>query len=162
VLADNHNRIMNEHFGSNTELEQKAFELFAQGLLFDNGTDEKGDLRRRDGEKIHMMDSSITGYIVWHAFIRLVVLLYDDGTINSNRWLQTDRHIGLAAGILSELIKSGREPMQSNDATHNKPLDPSLVDTLRGYWLNLSFKEIDDRLVQLRLETVSEHTGLRS
>jgi hypothetical protein len=161
ILSDNQRRIMDEHFGGNTKLEQMAFELFAQGVLFDNGLDEGANPRRREGEKIHMMDSSITGYIVWHALVRVLVLLYADGTIDSNKWLQTDRHIGLAAGILAELIKSGREPMQRNDPTHNKPIDSALLEKLRGYWLNLSFPEIDDKLVQLRLDTVSEHTGLR-
>jgi hypothetical protein len=161
LLADNHVRIMDEYFSGNTELEQMAFELFAQGVLFDNGLDERGQPRRREGEKIHMMDSSITGYTVWHAFVRIAVLLFGNGTIDSTKWLQTDRHIGLAAGILAELIKSGREPMQRNDPTHNKPIDIALLEKLRGYWLNLSFSEIDDRLVQLRLDTVSEHTGLR-
>jgi hypothetical protein len=161
LLADNQVRIMDRHFGGNTALEQMAFELFAQGVLFDNSLDERGHPRRREGEKIHMMDSSITGYIVWHAFVRTVVLLYADGTIDSTKWLQTDRHIGLAAGILTELIKSGREPIQRNEPDHNKPIDTAVLGKLRGGWLNLSFPEIDDRLVQLRLDTVSEHTGLR-
>jgi hypothetical protein len=111
LLANNQLRIMDDHFKGNTETEQRAFELFAQGLLFDNGLDDNGLPRRPEGDKIHMMDSSIIGYIVWHAFIRLVVLLYGggDGAIDSNKWLQTDRHIGLAAGILAALIKSGRD-----------------------------------------------------
>ena len=167
LLADNHARIIDEHFGGNMELEQMAFELFAQGLLFDDMLDEAGNPRRPEGDKIHMMDSSITGYIVWHAFVRLVVLLFsggddDDGsgTIDSNKWLQTDRHLGLAAGILAELKKSGREPIQSDDATQNKPLESNKVEELRRHWLNLNFPEIDDGLVRLNLETISEHTGI--
>jgi hypothetical protein len=159
LLANSQLRIMDDHFKGNTETEQTAFELFAQGLLFDNGLDDNGLPRRPEGDKIHMMDSSIIGYIVWHAFIRLVVLLYgDDGAIDSNKWLQTDRHIGLAAGILAALIKSGREPEQSNDPTYNKPIDPTLLEALRADWVHLNFQNIDDKLAQLRLDTISEHT----
>ena len=32
ILSDNQRRIMEEHFGGNTKLEQMAFELFAQGF----------------------------------------------------------------------------------------------------------------------------------
>jgi len=159
LLADNHLRIMNDHFKGNSEAEQMAFELFAQGLLFDNGLDESGLPRRPEGDKIHMMDSNIIGYIVWHAFVRLVVLLYGDGAaIDSTNWLQTDRHIGLAAGIVAALIKSGKQPIQSKDPNYNMPIDSTLLEELREYWLHLTFKEIDDKLAQLRLDTVSEHT----
>ena len=57
-------RITDKFFGGKTELQQKAFELFAQGLLFDNGVDDKGQPRRPSGDKIHMMDSKVLGYVV--------------------------------------------------------------------------------------------------
>jgi len=42
----------------------------------------------------------------------------DDGDADSTkRWLQTERHIGLAAGILAALTKSGKEPEQTNEPT---------------------------------------------
>jgi hypothetical protein len=160
LLADNQSRIMEEQLKGNAELQQNAFELFAQGLLFDNDLDENGTPRRPDGEKVHMMDSSILGYVVWHAFIRLLVLLYDDSSNSySKKWLQTDRNVGLAAGILAALIDSGREPVQSGDPTWNKPIDPALLKQYRTNWLSLSFKELDDKIVQLQQNTVSEHTG---
>jgi hypothetical protein len=70
---------MDENFRGNAEAEQMAFELFAQGLLFDNGFDEDNIPRRPEGDKIRTMDNGIIGYIVWHAFVRLVVLLLHDG-----------------------------------------------------------------------------------
>lgn len=157
LLADNHFRIINEYFEGNNEKEQMAFELFAQGLLFDNSLDKDGPPRRLPGNKIHMMDDDMRGYLIWHAFIRLVVvLLYGDGTLNSKkRWLQTDRHIGLAAGILAAMIKSGSEPEQSNDPNYNKPIAPTLLEELRANWIHLSFQEIDDKLVQLYDERYS-------
>src|SRR5919199_2693956 len=131
LLADSQVRIIDDHFKGNIQAQQMAFELFAQGLLFDDALDDSGLPRRPEGDKIHMMDSSIIGYIVWHAFVRLVVLLYGGdsaGADSSNKWLQTDRHIGLAAGTLAALIKSGREPEQSDDPTYNKPIDPALLE----------------------------------
>jgi hypothetical protein len=48
----------------------------------------------------------------------VVVLLYGDedeaaDPKKKKRWLQTDRHIGQAAGILAALIKAGKEPEQT-------------------------------------------------
>ncbi len=156
LLADNHLRIIDEYFGGSEETEQMAFELFAQGLLFDDELDKNGDPRRVPGNKVHTMDDDMRGYLIWHAFVRLVVvLLYesdDKGTEDSKkkmrRWLQTDRNIGLAAGILAALIKAGKEPEQSSDPSYNKPVDATVLE-LRADWIQRSFQEIDDKIVQL-------------
>ncbi len=140
---------MNEHFKGNIDTEQIGFELFAQGLLFDDKLDKNGEPRRRPGCKIHMMDDDMRGYLIWHAFARLVALLYGDNNLVSARWLQIDRHIGLAAGILAALIKSGKEPEQINDPTSNKPTDSAVVEDLRRHWLDLDFQQIDSKIVQL-------------
>src|SRR5215208_7156433 len=63
ILADNDRRIIDKHFKGNIDTERNAFELFAQGLLFDSGLDDKGLPRRPEGDRVHMMDSSIDGYI---------------------------------------------------------------------------------------------------
>ena len=135
--------------------QENAFELFAQGLLFDNGLDNTGLPRRPAGDKIHMMDSSVEGYVVWHAFVRAVVIL--DATSDKDRWLEIDRYIALAAAILSALITSGKEPIQSDDPTRNRRINTTLLEELRAHWLNLSFKDIDDKIVQLRQNVISRH-----
>jgi hypothetical protein len=105
-----------------------------------------------------MMDSSIDGYIAWHAFVRaIVVLLSEERGFNKEALLSTDRHIALAAAILASLIKSGRTPLQTNDPAHNKPIDSKLVNKLRALWLHLGFDEIDQKLVQLQDEVISRH-----
>jgi hypothetical protein len=152
LLADNSRRIFEEFFEDDVNLEQTSFELFAQGLLYDDRLDSNGLPRRPAGDKIHMMDSGITGYVVWHAFARAVELL---GL--TDRMPQTDRHIALAAGILAALIKSGRPPVQSNDPSNNKPLDPASLDELRSSWLNFQPEEIDDRIVELEGNSISRH-----
>jgi hypothetical protein len=111
ILASSQLELFSEHFEDNQSSIRTTFELFAQGLLFDNEVNEDGIPRRRPGTKIHMMDSSITGFIVWHAFIRAVLVLNHDN--QAERWLQLDRYIGLAAAILSTLINEGRAPQQS-------------------------------------------------
>jgi hypothetical protein len=40
LLVDNHLRIIEEYFSGSKQKEQLAFELFAQGLLFDDGRDK--------------------------------------------------------------------------------------------------------------------------
>jgi hypothetical protein len=77
------------------------------------------------------MDDDMRGYRIWHAFVRLVVLLSGHDSINPKKWLQTDRHIGLAAGILATLIKLGREPEQTSDPNYNNPIDFILLEELR-------------------------------
>jgi hypothetical protein len=86
-----------------------------------------------------MMYSGVEGYVVWHAFVRAMVIV--NITSNQDKWLHTDRCIALAAAILGALIKLGREPIQSDDPTRNKPIDMTLLEELRAHWLNLSFKE---------------------
>ena len=155
LLSSNIMRIIQKYFDGNIELQQKAFELFAQGLLFDNGVDYKGQPRRPVGDKIHMMDSRVEGYVVWHAFIRAVVLLELDD--NKDKWLQLDRHVGLAAGILAELIKEGKEPQQINDPNYNKPIEDELFDELRKDWLILNFQDMDGKITQLQQQIMSKH-----
>ena len=105
-----------------------------------------------------MMDSSIDGYIAWHAFVRaVVVLLVENQGLNKEAWLRTDRHIALATAILASLIKSGKAPLQTNDPTHNKPIDSKLLHELRALWLHFGFDEIDQKLVQLQEEVISKH-----
>ena len=57
IIAEHQLRIIEESFQNNINIESKAFELFAQGLLFDDKLDSNGLPRRPRGTKIHMMDS---------------------------------------------------------------------------------------------------------
>jgi hypothetical protein len=147
LLSSNVIRIIDKFFDGKNDLQQKAFELFAQGLLFDNGVDDKGQPRRPSGDKIHMMDSNVLGYVVWHAFMRAVNLL--DLDTDKDTWLQLDRHIGLGAAILSRLIKEGRGPQQSDDPNTNKPIEDEMISELRKTWLDLNYKDIDSKITQL-------------
>lgn len=62
-----------------------------------------------------MMDSELTGFVVWHAFIRAAVVLEVTGTVD--RWLKFYRQIALAAAILSSLFKEEKRPQQTDDQT---------------------------------------------
>jgi hypothetical protein len=155
MLADNIIRILDESFEGNEVMEQNAFELFAQGLLFDDELDANGLPRRPTGDKIHMMDSGLIGFIVWHAFVRAVLVL--DLADDENRWVRVDRNISLAAGILAAEIEAGQEPVQSEDPSQNKPLDLNLVTELRSIWLTLTPEQIDDKIVELENRFISDH-----
>ncbi len=163
LLAGDHLRLIDEYFGGSKEKEQTAFELFAQGLLFDYRLDKNGNPRRVPGNKVHTMDDDMRGYLIWHAFVRVVsVLLYGSDVDKAaadlkkkDKWLQTDRHIGLAAGILAALIKAGKEPEQTADPAYNKPIDPTVLQELKADWLHRSFQELDDKIVQVYNERYS-------
>lgn len=155
LLANSQIDLFDKYFQGDPTSERTAFELFSQGLLFDNEMDDNGLPRRRAGTKIHMMDSSVTGFVVWHAFIKAVMVLGFDP--RTERWLQIDRYIALAAAILSALIKNGRAPQQTLEPNVNQPLDDQTIGQLRTYWLNQSFDDIDNKIPQLEKITITEH-----
>ena len=56
-------------FGSDIESEQRAFEDFGQGILYDDRAP------RPVNNRVHMMDQGQFGFYRWHTFIRTAVLL---------------------------------------------------------------------------------------
>jgi hypothetical protein len=123
--------IMNKIFGNDIESEQRAFEDFGQGVLYDDRD------RRPVNNRVHMMDAGQFGFYRWHTFIGTAVLLNQ----NPQRWLHVDRHIGLAGAI-----DSIQHPKQSSDDgsnPNNSEISPEMLDKLRSFWLQLSFEELD-------------------
>ena len=119
--------LMKTHFGSNFGDLRSAFEDFGHGVLFDS--------RRKEGDKVHKMDTSPGppgGYHRWHPIIRAAVFIGEDW----NRWLQIDRYVGLAWHIQS--VAKPRE-----DDSNNSQLSRQLLDPIRAKWLTASFEEID-------------------
>ncbi len=155
LLANSQLDLFDKYLQGDSTSERTAFELFGQGLLFDNEMDENGLPRRGPGTKIHMMDSSVTGFVVWHAFIKAVIVLGFDK--RTERWLRIDRYIALAAAILSALIKDGRAPQQTLEPNINQPLDEQTIEQLRTYWLNQSVDDIDNKIPHLEKVTITEH-----
>lgn len=133
LLNDYQLRIMDGHFKGDIKLQQRSFEWFGQGILFDNGVDEKtGEPRRPIGRKVHMMDElAVYGYSRWHAFIRATVFLGQE----KDTWLHIDRLVGLAWSIHTRL-----QPKQDNP---NNPERQDVVDELRPPWLSKGFDELD-------------------
>src|SRR5215210_7756709 len=151
LVADNHLRIQNEFFANNVALEQAAFEYFGQGSLFDDGMGQDGKPRRQLARRIHMMDGGIGGYLLWYSFIRSVMILGFSG--DSNRWLQTVRHIALSAAIDSVVGPKqsenppGEDP-RIRDHTANR-IDPAALSPLRAEWLTKSVDQIDSKIIEL-------------
>jgi hypothetical protein len=130
-LAQKQLEIIKRSFGSDIESQQKAFEDFGQGVLYDDRTPRPVERR------IHMMDEGQFGFYRWHIFIRTAALL----NLESEMWIHVDRHLGLACAI-----DSTQHPKQSNNDGSN-PLNPEIsleiLGPLRSFWLSLSFEEID-------------------
>ena len=128
-LAELQLQVLDNHFSENVPLEQSAFELFGQGVLYDD--------TRPVGDKVHLMDTGglsnpPIGYHRWHVFARTLMLFGSDVL----RWLQIDREIGLAWAIQSEL-----KPIP--DSRVNPPMAPSRLVSLRGIWLSMSADNLD-------------------
>jgi hypothetical protein len=124
-LAELQLQVFARHFGSERTLERTSFELFGEGVLFDDG--------RPVGDKVHLMDTCgpanpPIGYHRWHVFARGVQLL--DSTpsaVNRQRWMEIDREIGLAWAIQSEL-----KPIP--DSRTNPPIAANRLSSLRAVW----------------------------
>ena len=76
-LAQKQLDIINKSFGNNTESQQRAFEDFGQGILFDDRSP------RPLNNRVHMMDEGQFGFYRWHTLIRTAVLLNQE----SEMWL---------------------------------------------------------------------------
>jgi hypothetical protein len=143
--------IIDKHFHNDYECIEKAFEDFAQGVLYDS--------RRNFGKRIHMMDGDppgiLIGYYRWHTIVRAMslVILEDNKKENDNEknagWLlQLDRNIGLAWDIQKKTM-----PIQDDDITemnpgknpNNQEIDSISLNKLRHFWLSQSFDEIDEK-----------------
>ena len=128
-LADQQLAIFDKHFAGDAAAEQNAFEEFGQGINFDD--------RRPHGDKVHKMDTGAPGrppeaYHAWHAFIRAVVLLGAD----EDRWLRTNRNLGLAWAIQNEA-------RPADDTPDNPPLPEDRLKALREAWLVLDADQLD-------------------
>ena len=147
-LAFDQLRIIDQELKCDPVLEQNAFEYFGMGILFDDVLDEHGNNRRFPANKIHMMDEGIYGYFSWHSFIRSISLILSD---NSERWLQIDRFLILAASIHSK-----QKPKQSTrdgdkpDPMNNR-MDLVNLQNLRDIYLKLNFEEIDNKFFSLQI-----------
>lgn len=148
ILAEHQIRLLQDHFQGDKAAEIIAFTSFAQGILFDDLPRPPDSKRPKGDESIHMMNSDIASYVVWHAFIRVLMLI--DVTANKERWLEIDKYVILAAAILEKLKYLGRQPIRAHVPNVNKPLNDSSLKELENYWLhqNIDFEQIDNAMTQ--------------
>jgi hypothetical protein len=129
--------IIVKYFGNDLHSQQRAFEDFGQGVLYD-------DRRPRSmHRRIHMMDENHRGYRSWYVFNRTEVLLSASSqTKTLDQWLEVACHIGLASAIHFE-----QHPIQSDPTTGRNPnnpeIDPNILNRLRNMWLTRTFDELD-------------------
>jgi hypothetical protein len=125
--------IITKYFENNLQNQQRAFEDFGQGVLYDERPPRPKDRR------IHMMDENHRGYRSWYIFNRTTVLL--DATNNTKIIHQICQYIGLASAIHSE-----QHPNQSDSAgrnPNNPEIDEDILKHLRNTWLSQTFEQLD-------------------
>lgn len=130
-LAQKQLDIINKTFGDDMDSQQRAFEDFGQGVLFDERPP------RPLNNRIHMMDEGQFGFYSWHTFVRTAVLLNHE----PERWLNVDRHIGLACAI--DIIQQPTQSTNDGNNPNNSEIHPEMLDKLRSFWLPLNFEELD-------------------
>ena len=142
-LSTEQSKMINNHFGCNVGTEQRAFEDFGQGILFDD--------RMPVGYKIHMMDvipvsgtvGATRGYHRWHAFMRASVLLGGDSQV----CLRLDRIIALGWAIQSHL-----KPKQ--DTQNNPNISEDKLHEFQNLWMHLNF---EDKIMPLKDFHIQNH-----
>lgn len=140
-LAEIQLRIIDKHFGKNSDAIRLAFEDFGQGVLFDYKR-QNDPARRFDGHLIHMMDGTPedwVGYHRWHAFIRAGQFSGAD----LERWGEVLRFVALAWSIQSEA--NPRVDKQDNPG-----ISPVRLQAHRSYWLGASDDLIDASFYKFR------------
>ena len=130
-LAQKQLDIINKSFGNDIESQQRAFEDFGQGILFDDRSP------RPLNNRVHMMDEGQFGFYRWHTLVRTTVLLNQD----PQKLLNVNRHIGLAGAIDSK--QRPRQSMNDGKNPNNSEISTEILDALRSFWLTLSFEELD-------------------
>ena len=83
------------------------------------------------------MDEGQFGFYRWHTLIRTAVLLNHE----PERWLNVDRHIGLACAIDSK--QRPRQSTNDGNNPNNSEISPEMLDKFRSFWLPLNFEELD-------------------
>jgi len=146
-LAQAQIEIINNSFHEDHRLELDAFEFFGEGILFDTVKDEKNNFRRPPEFRIHRMDEELPGYVSWHAFIRAASML--GLFVNSERWLEIDRYIGVAASLHLDLRP--RPSTQTGEAPEplNQEVDNERIMKLEDLWSTKSFEQIDVDIIAL-------------
>jgi len=102
-----------------------------------------------------MMDSDLTGFVVWHIFIRAAIVL--ELVKTKDRLLHIDREIALGVAILASLINEGKKPQQTDNPNLNKPLDDNIILQLKNYWMNQNFEDVDNKIIDLEKVTITNH-----
>jgi hypothetical protein len=123
--------LINKSFGNDNESQQRDFEDFGQGILLDERSP------RPLNNRVQRMDQGQFGFYRWHTFIRTAVLLNHD----QDRWLNVDRHIGIAGAI--DAVQRPRQSTSDGNNPNNSEISPEMLDKLRSFWLQLSFEELD-------------------
>jgi hypothetical protein len=131
------------------EMLHKAFEDFAQGILFDT--------RRVNGKRIHKMDGDppeiLIGYYRWHVFIRAMSFIDQTDT---DKLLELDQNVSLAWAIEDEM-----NPVHDDDNTEPNPginprnpeMDPARLRKLESFWLAKNFDGLDNAFDNEELQT---------
>ncbi|RMH15358.1 MAG: hypothetical protein D6696_21015 [Acidobacteria bacterium] len=135
-------QILDTYFGSSPDDQQRAFELFGQGTLY--------DVRREKAVPygfwpIHAMDADYAakqppiGYYTWYSFLRAYALL---NAVTDGPLLTLATHIALAAAV-QQFMK----PKKIEGGVHSNPDNPPIaedqLERFRRTYLPLDFAQLD-------------------
>ena len=116
---------INGHLKDFEEIQQ-AFELFGQGVLFDERT---GKVHKMDGK----FPQDLVGYRRWHGFLRAAVAVGE----NNEFWLNLDRSL-----LLAYLIQSNLMPLDTKK--DNPFMDEQRLLEYKSSCLLLELRDLDE------------------
>ena len=89
------------------------------------------------------MDGPPYGYILWHSFIRAVSFLdLNTSSRASKRWLEIDRHLGLAAAI--DFTQNPKQSDRTGNNPNNPQINSNILEQLRARWLSRNYEQLDE------------------
>jgi hypothetical protein len=125
-LANDQRRIIDNHLKSSFEIQQ-AFELFGQGVLYD---ERRGTVHKMDGSDL------LVGYARWHGFIRASVSVGQD----IDYWLKLDRYL-----LIAYLLQSKLKPVDTKQ--DNPYILKKDLSIYQSSCLSLDFKKLDEEFI---------------
>ena len=123
-LASDQSRIITQHLDL-SEIQQ-AFELFGQGVSFD---ERRGTVHKMDGR----FPRDLVGYRRWHGFIRATIIVDED----SEFWLNVDRYL-----LLAYLLQSKLQPLDTKK--DNPFVDNETLAEYQSDCMSLDLKNLDE------------------
>lgn len=146
TIFNDQDQILNKYFGDSTMNQQRAFEDFGQGTLYDVRREKKDPF---NFWPVHSMDADYAnnqppvGYYSWYSFLRAYTVL---NNITDGKWLTLATHIALGAAVQNNMKPKGIEGGVKENP-NNPPIGSDVLEEFRNKYLPMNFEALDQAFI---------------